>query len=85
MVLSTRAIAPYTLAGVFAPANERAGVFLFVGFPSPRNVSWLGQLSANEHRDLVPRCAYLLFLLFLHPSPLFLKRFPLLYLFILNV
>lgn len=31
---------------------------LFVGVPGLRNVSWLGELSAGEHRDLVPWPGY---------------------------
>lgn len=32
------------------------GVFLHVGSPSLRNISWLDQLSARKPKDLVPHC-----------------------------
>lgn len=50
------------------------GCFLLVGFPSHRNVSWLGQLLAIN-RDLVPQLAYLLFLSCQHPFSLLFVTF----------
>lgn len=74
MVLSMWVIPTYMLAGVFGQLmSEQVFFCLLVFLASGMSPGWVGCQLINT--DLVPRCVYLLFLSFQHPSPFLSETF----------